>query len=233
MKDLLKKLEPEEIFLMNIHNKFILAILDISICESIINNNFEILSNGIYTYSRLGNLNRIHLPGFNLCNCIESFILDDKILLKNCFKGIDVENNWKKTILQEYKNFGPPNGKFDLELLQIFQKMTSLENGIEDNYNNLVKLYSKCQWTRTWYRECVLINYLPIFLVGIYKLIGKKFKIETNNEYIMKYVEYLDTNNKENKLVYNFTGGINFLNKILDKEYEKYCNVYKNKCHCT
>jgi hypothetical protein len=78
----LKKLNSEEIFLMNVPDKIILAILNISIYESILENDYGILCNGVFTYSRFRNLNRFHLEGFSLCNCIESFILDDKVLLK-------------------------------------------------------------------------------------------------------------------------------------------------------
>lgn len=253
----LKKLNTEEIFLMNIHDKIILAMLDIAIYESIINNNYELLCNGIFTYSRLRNLNRLHLPGSNW-GAIESFILNDVDLIKNSFKGkIEIDKNdysiddylidnfmkviffdqgnWKETVLQQYNdNINTTiKGKFDIGLLQIFRKMVIGENDFENNYNDLIKLHSKCQWlTQGWYRECKLINYIPIFLVGIYKLIGRQLKIETDKEYFIKFIKYLNNrNNIENKLVYNFTGRIDFLNKILDKEYEKFSKEYKNKCH--
>jgi hypothetical protein len=36
-------------------------------------------------------------------------------------------NSLQEAILKEYLNFGKPEGKFDMELLQIFQKVISLE----------------------------------------------------------------------------------------------------------
>jgi hypothetical protein len=73
---------------------------------------------------------------------------------------------------------------------------------------------------------------MPIFLAGIYKLIGRQLRIETDKEYFAKFIAYLDSrNNIENKVVYNFTGRIDFLNKILDKEYESFSKEYKSKCH--
>jgi hypothetical protein len=254
----LKKLSAEEIFLMNIHAKIILAILDIAIYESITNNNYELLCNGIFTYSRLINLNRLHLPGVG-SGSIEGFILNDTVLFKNSFKGkVEIDqndynvedylfnnfikiiffnqNNWKEIVLQQYDdNINKSiKGKFDMELLKIFKNIVTGENDFENSYNNLIRLHSKCQWlTQGRYRECKLINYMPIFLVGIYKLIGRQLKIETDKEYFAKFIAYLDNrnNNIENKLVYNFTGRIDFLNKILDKEYESFSKEYKSKCY--
>jgi hypothetical protein len=253
----LKKLSAEEIFLMNIHSKIILAILDIAIYESTINNNYELLCNGIFAYSRLRNLNRLHLPGVG-SGSIESLILNDTVLFKNSFKGkVEIDqndynvenylfgnfikiiffnqNNWKEIVLQQYDdNINKSiKGKFDMELLKIYKNIVTGENDFENSYNNLIRLHSKCQWlTQGWYRESKLINYMPIFLVGIYKLIGRQLKIETDKEYFAKFIAYLDSrNNIENKLVYNFTGRIDFLNKILDKEYESFSKEYDSKRH--
>jgi hypothetical protein len=257
-KNWLKKLNEEEIFLMNIHDKIILAILDIAIYESIINNNYELLCNGIFTCSRLRSLNRLYLPGMDLCGSIESFILGDKVLFNNSIDGeieidqndYNVENdlpynfikviffnqdNWKEIVLKQYNDHVNKTikGKFDIELLQILKNIVTGENNFENNYNNLVKLHSRCQWlTQGYYRECKLINYVPIFLIGIYKLIGKKLKIETDKKYFFDFIEYLNKNNNiDNKVVYNFTGKIDFLNKILDKGYENFSKEYKSKCH--
>jgi hypothetical protein len=117
--------------------------------------------------------------------------------------------------------------------LQIFKNIVTDRNNFANNYNILVKLHSKCQWlTQGYYRECKLINYVPVFLVGIYKLIGKKLEIETEKKYFSDFINHLNKNNDiDYKLVYNFTGKIDFLNKILDKEYEKFSKEYKNKCH--
>ncbi|GHV86699.1 hypothetical protein AGMMS50230_23070 [Spirochaetia bacterium] len=214
-RNLLKKLSIEEIFLMNLPDNVILSILNISIYEAIINKNYELLYNGIYTYSHLQNLNRQHLKGFDFTNFIECLIFNE-----NEYIGII---NWKEYVVKQFmENYKEQmNGKFDSELLEVLNKTISLENGIENNFNNLVKLHSKCQWlTKGLYRECNLINYMPIYLIGIYKFIDKKIKIETKNEYFIEFINYLDTNKKmENKLVYKFTGEIDFLNKILDKEY--------------
>jgi hypothetical protein len=68
-------------------------------------------------------------------------------------------------------------------------------------------------------------------LVGVYKLIGRKFEIKTDKKYFSNFTEYLNKNNDiDYKIVYNFTGKIDFLNKILDKEYENFSDEYKNKC---
>jgi hypothetical protein len=259
-RNLIERLDIEELFLMNVPAKIILAILDISIYESILNDEYSLLCNGIFTYSRLRSLNRLHLPGMNLCCSVESFILDDKVLFNNSFKGkieidqndYNMENylfdnfikiiffnqtNWKEIVLKQYEdNINKTiKGKFDMKLLEILKNIATGENNFENDYNSLVKLHPKCQWlTQGWYRECKLINHMPIFLAGIYKLIGKQLRIETDKEYFAKFIEYLNNeNNIENKLVYNFTGRIDFLNRILDKEYENFSKEYKNKCHCT
>jgi hypothetical protein len=221
----LKKLNEEEIFLLNIHDKFILSILNISIYEAIVNDNYELLYNGIYTYSHLRKLNRLHLKGCKFHVNIEGLIFNENEYIK--------QNNWKEyAVKQFFENFGNQmNGKFDMELVKILNKTISMED-VEDNYNNLLKLHSKCQWlTRGWYRECNLINYMPIFLVGIYKFAGQNIKIETENKWFTGFIDYLDkTGVKENKLVYKFTGKIDFLNRILDKEYNNFSDEYKNKC---
>jgi hypothetical protein len=235
----LKKLNAEEIFLMNMHDKVILSILDIAIYESMINDNYELLCNGIFIYSRLRSLNRLHLPGMSLCGSIESFILGDKVLFDDSFKGkIEIDhNNWKEIILKQYNDSVNKGieGKFDIELLQILKNIVAGETDFENNYTNLVRLHSKCRWlTQGWYRECKLINYVPIFLVGVYKLIGRKFEIKTDKKYFSNFTEYLNKNNDiDYKIVYNFTGKIDFLNKILYKEYENFSDEYKNKCHYT
>lgn len=94
-KSLLKKLNTEEIFVMNIHDKIILAILNISIYNAIVNENHEILYNGIYTYSRLRSLNHLHLTGFDFVSIIESLI----------FNGVLNYNtiNWKKNFEKQFK----------------------------------------------------------------------------------------------------------------------------------
>jgi hypothetical protein len=192
----------------------------------------------------------------DLCCSVESFILDDKILFNNSFKGkieidqndYNMENylfdnfikiiffnqtNWKEIVLKQYEDNVNKTikRKFDMKLLKILKNIATGENNFENDYNNLVKLHSKCQWlTQGCYWECRLINYMPIFLVGIYKLIGRQLSIETDKEYFAKFIGYLNNeNNIENKLVYNFTGRIDFLNKILDKEYENFSKEYKGK----
>jgi hypothetical protein len=257
-KEWLKKLNSEEIFLMNLHDEIILSILDIAIYESIINSNFETLCNSIFTYSRLRSLNRLHLPGVGWY-CVESLILDDKVLLKNSFKGkIEIEqndfnaqnylfhnflkviffnqNNWKKIVLKQYDDNinSTIKGKFDIELLHILKKIVLCDTDIETHYINLIKLYSKCQWlTQGYYRECKLIKYMPIFLIGIYKLIGREIKIETDMDFFDSFIIYLNNiGNTEPKLVYNFTGKIDFLNKILDKEYEGFSEYIKDVTVC-
>jgi hypothetical protein len=98
----------------------------------------------------------------------------------------------------------------------------------------MVKLYSKCQWVKSWYRECILIKYMPLFIIGVNKLIGNDFSINIKNKYLIEFINYLNKHNeKENKLVFNFSGKIDFSNKILNNGYEVFSNRYKNKCHCT
>ena len=223
--DLLKKLKPEELFLMNIHDKYILSILNISIYNAIVNGDYEILFNGIYTYTHLRSLNRLHLNNFKFNIFIEHLIINENLFTK--------EDDWKKYIVKNFaKNFGEQiTGKFDIELLTILQKTVMEEKDIHNNFNEFLKLYSKCQWLNNgWYRECILIKFLPIFLVGIYKLINQEMKIETNNKWFIEFIKYL-SENREGKLVYNFTGKIEFLNRILDKDYNEFSKEYKNKCH--
>ena len=223
--DLLKKLELEELFLMNIHDKFILSILNISIYNALVNGDYEILFNGIYTYTHLRNLNRLHLNGFKFNSFIEHLIINENLFIK--------EDDWKKYIVKKFtENFGEQiEGKFDIELMTILQKTTMEEKDIDTNFNELLKLYPKCQWlNKGWYRECILIKFLPIFLVGIYKLINQEIDIKTNNQWLIEFIKYLKEN-REGKLVYNFTGKIEFLNRILNKDYNEFSKEYKSKCH--
>ncbi|MDR3093371.1 MAG: hypothetical protein LBU62_01850, partial [Bacteroidales bacterium] len=221
-RDLLKKLKTEEIFLMNIHDKIILSVLNISIYRAITDKNYELLYNGIYTYAHLRSLNRLHLEGFKFHEFFESLIFNENRFIN--------ENNWKEYVVKQFiENFGDQmTGKFDMELLQVLHKTISAENSVEDNFNNLLQLHSKCQWlTKGAYRECNLINYMPIFLIGIYKFIDKNIKIETKNEWLIEFIDYLNRNkNAENKLVYKFTGEIDFLNNILHKDYNSFSNEY-------
>jgi hypothetical protein len=223
-KKWLKTLKKEEIFLMNIHDKYILSILNISIYQAIVNDNYELLYDGIYTYNHLRKLNRLHLEGFKFNVMVEGLIFNENEYIK--------QNNWKEYVVKQFgENFGDQmNGKFGMELVEILNRTISKEDA-EDNYNNLLKLHSKCQWlTKGWYRECNLINYMPIFLVGIYKFIEQNIKIETENKWFLGFIEYLNNNRtKENKLVYNFSGEISFLNKILDNGYNEFYKEYKNK----
>lgn len=224
----LKTLKSEELFFMNMHDKQILAILNISIYEAIINTNYETLYNGIYTYNRLRILNRLHLSGFKFHETIESLIFNN-----NDFLGIDNPSGYLLRQFMEYLDV--PNGnKFDMELIQLLERLNEREDGVETNFQNLLKLHSKCRWlTRGWYRECNLINYMPIFLVGIYKLINRTFDIETDNERLKDFIHYLAQNkNKKTELVYTFNGKIDFLNDIIGKRFEEFQREYKNKCHC-
>ena len=100
------------------------------------------------------------------------------------------------------------------------------------NFNNLLKLHSKCQWlTKGWYRECNLINYMPIFLVGLYILINRTFTIETDNKWLLGFINYLEQNTfKGGELVYTFGGKIDFLNGVLDEKYDEFYKEYNRKC---
>ena len=224
------KLNEKEFFLNKIHDKHILAILNIAIYEAIISENYEILYNGIYTYNRLRTLNRLHLSGSKFHEIIESLINNHHLV---------EQTNLAESLLKRFMEYFDipidiPNGKFDTELIQLLENQTRGENGVETHYQNLLKLHSRCQWlTKGWYRECNLINYMPIFLVGLYKLINRPFNIETDNKWLTDFIRYLGQNKfKENKLVYTFSGKINFLNDILDVKYDEFCKEYKNKMHC-
>jgi hypothetical protein len=227
--DFLRKLKPEELFFMNIHDKYILAILNISIYQEIINEDYEFLYNGIYTYTHLRSLNRLHLEGFKLNEIFECLIINENRYIE--------QYNWKEYIVKRFLEdfYDQMNGKFDMEFVEILKGTVSNEKAIENNYNNLLKLHSKCQWlTKGWYRECNLINYMPIYLVGIYKFIGQNIKIETENKWFISFIDFLNKNKaKEKRLVYKFTGEISFLNSILDKDYNNFRNEYKNKCRYT
>ena len=221
----LKILNPEELFLMNMHDKHILAILNISIYEAITNENYEILYNGVYTYAHLRTLNRLHLSGSEADTIIESLIYN---------VNFSKQNNLAEYLLKqflEYYDF--PNGKFDAALIQLLESLIKQENDVETHFNNLLKLHSRCQWlTKGWYRECNLINYMPIFLIGLYKLINRPFNIETDNKQLIDFINYLEQNKfKENKLVYTFSGKVDFLNNILDAKYDEFCKAYKTKCY--
>ncbi|MDR1317206.1 MAG: hypothetical protein LBK13_10070 [Spirochaetales bacterium] len=223
---MLKKLKPEEIFFMNMHDKIILSILNISIYGAISSENYELLYNGIYTYNHVRTLNRLHLRGgFNFTGFFEALIFNENEFIK--------QNNWKEYVIKRFlDNSGDRmSGKFDMELLKIFEKTVNSEAGVENHFNNLIKLHSRCQWlTQGGYRECNLINYMPVFLIGIYKFIDRDIKIETQNKFFTEFIEYLNKNKtQENKLVYKFTGETAFLNNILDKDYNNFKNEYKNK----
>ena len=222
--DWLKTLSSEELFFLNMHDKHILTILNISIYEAIINKNYELLYRGIFTYNRLRTLNRLHLSNSNANIIVESVIYSDDFLKQNNY----VDYLLKR--FMEYYDF--PQGKFDTELVQLLGNLAKKESGVENSFNNLLKLYPKCQWlTRGWYKECNLINYMPIFLVGLYKLINKTFNIETDNKCLIGFINYLEQNKfKENKLVYTFGGKIDFLNVVLDEKYDEFHKEYNRKC---
>jgi hypothetical protein len=80
-------------------------------------------------------------------------------------------------------------------------------------------------------KGCNLLIYMPIFLIGLYKLINRPFKIKTDNQWLLDFISYLEQNKyKENKLVYTFSGKIDFLNSILDDKYDEFFKEYKSKC---
>jgi hypothetical protein len=220
------KLNEKEFFLKEIHDKHILAILNIAIYNAIISENYEILYNGIYTYNRLRTLNRLHLSGHAFHTVIESLIYNDNLVQQNT-----LAEDLLKTFMEF---FDLSNGKFDTELIQLLESQIRGENDVEIHYHNLLKLHSRCQWlTKGWYRECNLINYMPVFLVGVYKLINRPFSIETDNKWLIDFIRYLGQNKfKENNLIYTFSGKIDFLNSILNEKYDEFCEEYKSKMHC-
>ena len=212
----LKTLKSENLFLMNMHDKHILAILNISIYEAIISENYEILYRGILTYNRLRTLNRIHLSGSKFNVNVESLIYSDNFLK---------QNNHTENLLQQFMGYlDVPNGKFDTTLIQLLENLIKDGKSVDTHFNSLIKLHSKCQWlTKGWYRECNLINFMPIFLVGIYKLINRTFKVETENTWLIDFIHYLEQNqSKKNELIYTFSGKIDFLNSILNDKYDEF-----------
>jgi hypothetical protein len=54
--------------------------------------------------------------------------------------------------------------------------------------------------------------------------------VDIENKYLVGCMNYLNGQNEnEYKMVYNFNGKIDFLNKILHNGYEDFCRRYKSR----
>ncbi len=253
------KLTIEELFVMNLHDKEILAILNLSIYQSISQNENSYLINGIFTYSRLRLLNRAHLSGTNNWIVVESLVTNDtelqnlqysesltfnndtlydtvSLLSGNLLKTILVNPGFKSRILEQYSSLvGEVSSKFDNAFLKYLFGLTT--NNVElckTSFEQIEQLYSKCQWlAKDWYQEANLNKKLPIFLLGLYLLknfSNTKFELVIKNEFLMKLKEFTVENpDYKPELFRQFDGELEFLNQVLTKNFASFFINYNTK----
>ncbi|MFC4211853.1 hypothetical protein ACFOWA_11705 [Pedobacter lithocola] len=253
------KLTKEELFLMNLNDKEILAILNLSIYQSITQNDYSHLLNGIFTYSRLRLLNRVYVSGNTNWTVIESLVTNDKELKNAAFPKslpfnidttydtvIQLTENLLKTILgkSDFKNqshkqyselIGEVSSKFDNALLKYLYGLTADDYELcKTSFEQMEQLYSRCLWlTSGWYREANLNKKIPIFLLGLYQLknfTATNFDLVIKNEFLKKANRFIVENpNYKPKLFRQFNSELKFLNEILTNNFASFYVNYKTK----
>ena len=243
------RLTVEELFLMNLNNKEILAILNISIYNTIHKKDFRILMDGIYTYSRLRALNWAYTFFTDEWTVVESLITNDRELRDLLYpkslsfndeklypSTILLGGNFLKTILlnpvfkdethQQYSELiEEVSGKFDTAFLHYLYSLTSNDTELaQTSFAQMEQLYSQCKWLATgWYKEANLNKIIPVFLLGLYqlkKITADKIEIDFKNIYLANAEKFiLDNPDYKPKVAFEFTGELQFLNQILTDEF--------------
>ena len=253
------KLRVEELFLMNLNDKEILAILNLSIYQSINQNDYSHLINGISTYSRLRLLNRAYISGTANWIAVESLVTNDTelknavypkpltfnddtlydtvvLLSGNLLKTILVNPDFKNQAFKQYAELiGDVSSKFDNAFLKYLYGLTTDDYELcKTSFEQMEQFYSRCQWLATgWYREANLNKKLPIFLLGLYQLknfANTNFDLDIQNEFLRNVNQF----NVENpdytpKLFRQFDGELKFLNETLTNNFASFYTNYKTK----
>lgn len=252
------KLTVEELFVMNLKDKEILAILNLSIYQSIAKNDYSILIDGVFTYTRLRFLNRTYLLGTNDWIAVESQITNDKELLsllysktlaletdkydyayllsQNLLRTILHNHNFKTESLKQYLEFiGNVSSKFDISFLKyLYSLITGKYQLCKTSFEQMEQLYGRCQWLTTgWYREANLNKRFPIFLLGLYQLknfANTNFDLDIKNEFLKNVNQFrIENPNYEPKLFRQFDGELKFLNEVLTNNFASFYTNYKDK----
>ncbi|SHE56372.1 hypothetical protein [Pedobacter caeni] len=252
------KLTTEELFFMNVSNKEILAILNLSIHNSIVKNDYSILIDGVFMYSRFRFLNWTHAPGTNDWIAIESLITNDKelmslvypetlvltddnydfsyLLSRNLLRTILANQNWKEHTLQEYSDFiNAVSGKFDVSFLNYLYGVLNGDDELsKTSFQQMEQWYSKCQWlTKGWYREADMVKKHPVFLLGLLqlqKLKGNGSTIEANKDWLKDAGTFLRKNEYyKPKPAFEFDHKLSFINEALTRDFSSFYLQYKNK----
>ena len=251
------KLTKEELFLMNLNDKEILAILNLSIYQSIVQNDYSHLLNGIFTYSRLRLLNRVYVSGTANWTVVESLVTNDTELKNvvypksltfnidttydtvvqlsgNLLKTILVKSDFKNQSHKQYSELiGEVSSKFDNALLKYLYGLTTDDYELcKTSFEQMEQLYSRCQWlTSGWYREANLNKKLPIFLLGLYQLknfSNANFDIDIKNELLKNARQFIVENpNYSPKLFRQFDGELKFLNEVLTNNFASFYVSHK------
>jgi len=252
------KLTIEELFLMNLSDKDILAILNISIYNAIAKDDYNMLMDGVFTYTRLRFLNRTYLSGTNDWVAMESLIANDKELLSLVYpQSLTLENdlydytyllssNLLRTILYN-RNFGKQtfeqyveyidkiSAKFDVSFLKyLYALLTDNDELCKISFEQMEQLHSRCQWlARGWYQEATMTKILPVFLLGaiqLRKYTNTNLSVDISNEYLKNARDFIVNNpDCKHKLVMEFKGEISFLNVILTNHFIPFYEQYKYK----
>lgn len=252
------KLTKEELFLMNLNDKEILAILNLSIYQSIIQKDYSHLLNGIFTYSRLRFLNRVYVSGTKNWIVVESLITNDTdlknicypkqltsinkiddavvMLIENFLKTILVKSDFTHQVHKQYSEFiGEVSAKFDNALIKYLYGLTTNDYELcKTCFEQMEQLYSKCLWlTSGWYREANLSKKVPIFLLGLYQLknfTAINFEPVIKNEFLKTANQFIvETPNYQPELFREFNGELKFLNEILTNNFVSFYVNFKAK----
>lgn len=253
------KLTTEELFVMNLNDKEILGILNLAIYQSILQNDYSHLINGIFTYSRLRLLNRAYVSGVSDWLVVESLVTNDtelqnleytkslnfnndtlfdtvSLLGGNLLKTILIKPDFKSQTIEQYsKLIGDVKSKFDNAFLQYLYGLTTDNYELcKTSFEQIEQLYKRCQWLATgWYREANLNKELPIFVLGLYQLknfTNSNFDFDIRNEFLKNVKQFtVDNPNYKPKLFMQFDGELNFLNDILTNNFTSFYINYKIK----
>lgn len=251
------QLSKEELFLMNLNDKEILAILNLSIYQSVAQNDYSHLLNGIFTYSRLRFLNRAYASETTNWTVVESLVTNDTELKNlvypksstlnidttydtvvqlsgNLLKTILVNSDFKNQSHQQYSGLiGDVSSKFDKALLKYLYGLTADDYELcRTSFEQMEQLYSRCLWlTSGWYREANLNKKIPIFLLGLCQLKNfatTNFDLTIKNEFLKSASQFIAENpNYKPKLFKQFDGELKFLNKILTDDFASFYVAYK------
>ena len=257
--DHLHNLTVEELFIMNLNDKEVLAILNLSIYQAIIQNDYSHLINGVFTYSRLRLLQRTHVSGTKDWIVVESMITNDKILknleypksitfnkdksydevivlAENLLKTIVTNPAFKMDAQKQYSELiGNVSSKFDNSFINYLYGLTTDNYELcKTSFEQMEQLYGRCQWlSRGWYEDAKLNTKGPIFLLGLYRLKNvsiANFEFDIKNEFLKKASNFIIENPEyKPSLCMSFNNELQFLNNILTENFATFYTNYQTK----